>query len=159
MQYLQVTQEWPAPLVISSFSRDWWVQNRPFTDQNQISVMGTAAVNGSHVGGCRRGGPPVTTLCHFSLMASSPQTSESSRCNLQSFSSDLEKWKPMVAVKGRAETEKRASNLLSPCIYLSDTLNSAGPAENHPSSAKSRQNPNASGSGKDVRLKSTWLIG
>lgn len=55
LQYLQVMQEWSAPLVISCFSRDRWLQNRPFTDQNQISVMGPAAVNGSHVGGCLRG--------------------------------------------------------------------------------------------------------
>lgn len=59
----------------------------------------------------------------------------------------------------------RARNLVSPCIYLPDTVNSAGPAANHPSSAIFRQNPNAGGGssggggdGKDARLKSTWLI-
>lgn len=29
LQYLRVTQEWSALLVISCFSRDWWAQNRP----------------------------------------------------------------------------------------------------------------------------------
>lgn len=39
-----------------TLSRDWWAQNRPFTDWNQISVMRPAAMNGSHAGGCRREG-------------------------------------------------------------------------------------------------------
>ncbi|KAK5848345.1 hypothetical protein PBY51_005969 [Eleginops maclovinus] len=53
---------------------------------------------------------------------------------------------------------KRVTDLAGPCIYLPDTLNPAEPAGN---SAIFRQNPDASSSssgGKDVRLKSTWLI-
>lgn len=43
---------WSFPFFF--FSRDWWAQNSPFTDWNQINVMGLAAMNGSHVSGCRR---------------------------------------------------------------------------------------------------------
>lgn len=110
---------------------DWWIQNRLSTDHNQISVTGRGAANGSYVRGCL----PVTAPCHFSLTASSPRTSQSGRCNLQSFSGDPAKWKAAPAVRGGAEIERRESDLVSPCIYLPDTLTSAAPAENPPDSS------------------------
>lgn len=75
------------------------------------------------------------SACHFSPTASSPRTSQGSRCNLQSFSGDLAKWKAALAVRGGAEIERSGSDRVSPCIYLPDTLTSAAPAENHPDSS------------------------
>lgn len=78
--------------------------------------MGPAAVNGRDGGGCRRG-PPVSTSCHFSLMASSPWTSESGSCNLQSFSGDLPRnGNPRWSGEGGAEMG-RGWDLV---IYLPD---------------------------------------
>ena len=113
-------------------SRDWWAQNRSFTDWNQISVMGPAAVNGCHVCGCQRRvclSPPRVISAWWS------------RPRRQSVADVIYSYSVLTCGNGnqcQCWEKKRPSDLVSAYIYLPDTLNCEGPAE---SSSICRQNP------------------
>lgn len=169
LQYLQVRQEQFALLVISSFfflSREWWAQNRPFTDWNQISVMRPAAVNGSHAGGCQREGVCLSPPHVISARWPCPRRHQRVADVICSHSAvtwrngnqwrwRLQQWQRQSEREGKLGCDrKRVSDLVGSCIYLPDTLTSCRThGKTLPPSTTFRGIPNSS-MGKVWRLRS-----
>lgn len=112
------------------FSKDWQAQSRPFSHQNQISVTGPAAANGSYVGGCLRGvrlSPPRVISAWW------PRPRRHERVADAICSRSAVTWRDgNQRCEGGLRKKDEWAGLVSPRIYLPDTLNSARPAENHP---------------------------